>query len=56
MNAFLKNFGIILIVLGVVVLAFYAINTPPSNTPLVFAALLLIGGAALYVILNRIID
>ncbi len=56
MNTFLKNFGIILILLGVVVLAFYMINTPSSNTPLVFSALLLIGGTAVHVILNRIID
>ncbi len=56
MNTFLKNFGIILIILGVVVLAFYSMNTPTSNAPLAFAGLLLIGGTAVHVILNRIID
>jgi len=56
MNVFLKNFGIILIILGVIVLAFYSVNTPSSNAPLTFAAILLIGGAALHVILNKIIE
>ncbi len=56
MNVFLKNFGIILIILGVIVLGFYSINTPASNTLLVFAAILLLGGATFYTILNRIID
>jgi len=56
MNVFLKNFGIILIILGVIVLGLYSINTPASNTPLVFSAVLLLSGAALHVILNRIID
>jgi len=56
MNQFLKNFGIILIVLGVGVLAFYTINNPVSNTPLVFAGILMIGGIAAHVILNKIIS
>ncbi|MBK3518387.1 hypothetical protein [Carboxylicivirga marina] len=56
MNTFLKNFGIILIILGVVVLGFYSMNNPTSNTPLIFAALLMIGGIGAHVILNRIID
>ena len=56
MNTFLKNFGIILIILGVVVLGIYSIDTPASNTPLIFAALLLIGGTAAHVILNKMID
>lgn len=56
MNQFLKNFGIILIILGVCVLAFYTINSPVSNTPLVFAGILMIGGIAAHVILNKIIS
>ncbi|WP_185969047.1 hypothetical protein [Carboxylicivirga sp. M1479] len=56
MNTFLKNFGIILILLGVIVLAFYMANTPPSNTPLVMAALLFVGGTGAHIVLNRIID
>jgi multisubunit Na+/H+ antiporter MnhG subunit len=56
MNTFLKNFGIILIVLGVAVLSFYVMNNPTSNAPLAFAALLLIGGLSVHIILNRIID
>ncbi|MCT4589877.1 MAG: hypothetical protein N4A71_18780 [Carboxylicivirga sp.] len=56
MNTFLKNFGIILIILGVVVLGIYSIDTPASNTPLIFAGLLLIGGTIVHVILNRIIE
>ncbi|WP_439181500.1 hypothetical protein [Carboxylicivirga taeanensis] len=56
MNAFLKNFGIILILLGVAVLAFYMMNTPASNTPLVFAAVLLVGGLIVHIGMNRIID
>jgi len=56
MNTFLKNFGIILILVGVVVLGFYSMNTPTSNTPLALAALLLVGGIGVHIILNRIID
>lgn len=56
MNQFLKNFGIILIILGVAVLAFYTINTPVSNVPLIFAGFLMVGGTAAHIILNRIID
>jgi len=56
MNVFLKNFGIILIILGVVVLGFYSLEPSTSNAPLIFAAGLMIGGIAVHVILNRIIE
>ncbi len=56
MNVFLKNFGIILIILGVGILAFYTVSNPVSNTPLVFAGLLMIGGIAAHIILNKIIN
>jgi multisubunit Na+/H+ antiporter MnhG subunit len=56
MNTFLKNFGIILIIIGVIVLGLYSLNPPTSNTPLAMAALLMVGGIAVHVIFNRIID
>lgn len=56
MNTFLKNFGILLIILGVVILGVYTINTPVSNLPLVFSGLLMIGGIAVHVVINRIMD
>ncbi|WP_430812138.1 MULTISPECIES: hypothetical protein [unclassified Carboxylicivirga] len=56
MNTFLKNFGILLIIAGVVVLAVYAMNPIVSNTPLALAALLLIGGIAVHIILNRVLE
>ncbi|MCG8578335.1 MAG: hypothetical protein MI866_00360 [Bacteroidales bacterium] len=55
MNTFLKNFGIILILVGVVVLGLYSMNPSTSNTPLAIAALLMVGGIAVHVILNRIV-
>ncbi len=56
MNQFLKNFGIIMIIIGVAVLAFYTLNTPVSNTPLVLAGLLMVGGVAAHIILNRVVE
>lgn len=56
MNHFLKNFGVLLIILGVVVLGFYTLNTPVANTLLVLAGLLMVGGIAAHIILNRIIE
>lgn len=56
MNQFLKNFGILLIILGVIVLGFYTLNTPVGNALLVLAGLLMVGGIAAHIILNRIIE
>ena len=56
MNIFLKNFGILLIILGVVILGVYTFNTPVSNVPLAFSGLLMVGGIAVHVIINRIMD
>lgn len=56
MNQILKNFGILLIVLGVVVLVIYTINPPVGNVLLILAGLLMVGGIAAHVILNKIIQ
>ncbi len=56
MNDFLKYAGVVLILLGVVLLGVYAFKNMISNTLLVVSALLLIGGVAIHVILNRIFE
>lgn len=56
MNTFMKNFGIILIILGVLVLAYYAMENPVSNATLIVAGILMIGGIAGHIIFNRIFD
>ncbi len=56
MNELLKNLGIIFVIAGVAVIGIYALNTPVSNTTLIISGALAIGGVALHVILNRILD
>ncbi|WP_157363793.1 hypothetical protein [Alkaliflexus imshenetskii] len=56
MNEFLKYAGVVLVLLGVVLLGVYAFQNMVSNTLLVVSALLLIGGVAMHVILNRIFE
>jgi len=56
MNEVLKNFGIILIIIGVIILGYYAANNITSNTPLVVSFILMTGGMVLHIILNRILD
>ncbi|MCU4166070.1 hypothetical protein [Carboxylicivirga caseinilyticus] len=56
MNQILKNFGILLILLGVVILLVYMMNTPVGNGLLVLSGFLMVGGIVAHVILNRIIE
>ena len=56
MNDILKNFGIILIIIGVGILGYYAANHITSNTPLITAFILMVGGMVLHIVLNRVLD
>jgi hypothetical protein len=56
MNDLIKYTGVILILIGVGILGYYGINHLTSNTPLVSAMGLMIGGMVLHIILNRIYD
>lgn len=56
MKYLLRNSGIILMLLGVVFLILYATQGMVSNTYLVVSALLLIGGAVVYVVMQRIMS
>ncbi|GAO28209.1 hypothetical protein [Geofilum rubicundum] len=56
MKELLKYLGLFLILAGVVVLGFYAFASMISNLFLIIAALLLVGGLALYILFNRIFD
>lgn len=56
MNDVIKNFGITLIIIGVIILGYYAANHITSNTPLVVSFILMVGGMVLHIILNRILD
>ncbi|NPA35308.1 MAG: hypothetical protein GXO47_00505 [Chlorobi bacterium] len=54
MNEFIKYFGIVLILIGVGILGYYGTYHLTTNTPLVIAMLLLLGGLVTYIVLNRI--
>nr|WP_319399635.1 hypothetical protein [uncultured Carboxylicivirga sp.] len=56
MNYILKNFGVLLIIIGVVVLAMYMLNPPVGNLLLVIAGLLMVGGIIVHIVLNRIVE
>lgn len=56
MNQFLKYSGVLLILFGVIILGIYAYRSLVSNTLLIVSALLLIGGLAIHIILNKILD
>ncbi|WP_158522749.1 hypothetical protein [Geofilum rhodophaeum] len=56
MNDFIKYLGVLLILIGVGVLGWYSIQNPTGNALLIAATLLLVGGLALHIILNRILD
>lgn len=45
-----------MILIGVVILAIYAFENSVNNTLLVISGLLLVGGLAIHIILNKIID
>ena len=56
MKEFVKRFGIIFIVLGVLVLSYAEIAKLNNNTFLLVSAVLIMGGFILYIILNNILD
>jgi drug/metabolite transporter (DMT)-like permease len=56
MKDLLKYLGIFLILIGVVILGFYAFQSMINNLLLVIAGLFLVGGLVLYIIFNRIFD
>lgn len=56
MNQFLKYLGVLLILVAVGILGVYVYKNVTSNTLLVVSALLLVGGLAVHVIINKIVD
>lgn len=56
MKVFLKNLGIILVLLGVVVFFIYSRMSHPSNAILVVGLALEIAGVIGYIFLNKKID
>lgn len=56
MNELIKYLGVILIIIGAGVLGYYAANHITSNTPLVTALILMIGGMVAHIVLNRVLD
>lgn len=53
---FLKRSGIIIIIAGVIALAYSQLGNLESNGMLILSAGLIVGGLILYIILNNIID
>ena len=56
MNELIKNLGVILVIIGAGVLGYYAAYHITSNTPLVTALLLMVGGMVVHIVLNRVLD
>ncbi len=56
MKDFLKNSGLLLIILAVVFLAIYAFQGMVTNTYLILSGFLLVGGLLAYVIMQRVMD
>jgi hypothetical protein len=56
MRNFIKHLGVVVILLGVILLGIYAFLGLISNTVLVIAALLLLGGVAAHIILNKVFE
>ncbi len=56
MNQLLKYLGVFMILIAVVILGLYMYENAVSNTLLIVSGLLLIGGLAVYVILNKITE
>lgn len=56
MNLFLKNLGILVVILGACLLGYYMSIAHHGNGILIAAGVMMIGGIALHVILNRIFD
>lgn len=56
MKVFLKRFGLLFVLAGVVVLAYSEFKGMESNALLIWSLGLLVGGLVLYIILNTIIE
>lgn len=56
MNAFLKRFGLLFVIVGVVILAYSEIQKLESNALLIWSGGLIVGGLLLYIIMNTIIE
>ncbi|MFO7852504.1 MAG: hypothetical protein ACQERS_04475 [Bacteroidota bacterium] len=56
MKVFLKRFGLLFVLAGVVVLAYSEFKGLESNALLIWSLGLLVGGLVLYIILNTIIE
>jgi uncharacterized membrane protein len=56
MKSFLKNLGIFVILIGVIVLALTTFNGSTSNTPLAFSAGFIVVGLILQIVMGRYID
>ena len=56
MKEFLKRFGIIFIVLGVIVVGVSEFSNKESNGLLLLSGALILVGFVLYIIMNRILD
>jgi len=56
MNQLLKYLGVFMILIAVVILSLYVYENAVSNTLLIVSGLFLIGGLAVYIILNKIME
>lgn len=56
MKMFLKRFGIIFVILGVITLAYSEFSKLESNGMLILSSGLIVGGLIVYIIFNNIID
>lgn len=56
MKYLLKNLGILMIIAAVVILGVYAMNNYVDNIYLVVSLLLIIGGIAAHIILNKKVE
>lgn len=56
MNAFLKNLGLIMVIIGAIILIVcFATGNVNENGPLVAAAALIIAGVIAYIVINKYI-
>jgi len=56
MNLFLKNLGVLIILVAVFLLTYYMLKTPIENTLLIVAGLLLLVGLGAHITLNRLVE
>ncbi len=56
MKAFLKRFGLIIIILGILILTYAEFSKIDNNTLLLVSGGMILGGFLFYVVLNNILD